>query len=566
MPHTIVRLLMLFGIVVLAGLTSAGAAPPQQSDPPPPIPPPFRLAEDLPILDQAALICTQRFADPAVDLIQSNSPWRELIARRTISDDMVRSTPRAVAMSEDADGTPSSGDDQDGFGQTIAIDSAAELLYGSLYYQVAAESARADETLRVAIYRGNSTSDANRVGLFSVNTAAAASGWQRFDWELADQTAVAALRSSGSATIMIELRSQSADQSNQAVWVDDLAANVCVSALSITGRITHLAAPDADLTSARLILTREDDSGMTPVAETFPSADGGYRFGGLRALPAGSRYRVWFVNNATEPVLPDDRIGFWAGPTLAATATSGEQQLEDFDIGDIQLNLPRSYLRTVAPVSLTWSARQAPTDRYQVCLYDPYRLTNDGAPAQFCSPQIDPSRAALRFELTPQLLAAAAELGFSYGRTYHWYVAALQLNASGAVSEYGYSFAERALTIVPTPAMPAPSAVDLPAEPNLPPAATTPAEWTFLIYAAADNALGDSNRTPGKSRPELQISALGQLAAQHPQVRIVSFLDRYGDTGGQICYLSSPNGPDCREQPEPNSADPATLRDLSRRH
>lgn len=507
----------------------------------------------------SALACTQALADPGVSLAPADSPWLELRDARSFVTDHFSSSPQALLMVEDNDDYREADGDVDSAGQSFAVPAGAELLYGSLRYRVSGSPA-AGEEIELALYSDDTLAPAARVARFSVATAGQTNTWLSLDWELTEAEALKALRESGEALLAISLRSR--DGATQRVWVDDIRANVCVGAAAISGRVTQGGATTG-LDDARILLVRSDGTREEVLAVTSPDAAGRYRFDGLPALAAGARYRVWFLNSPTGG--QSGRIGFWAGPSVAGLAGGQELELAAFDIGDIELGEPASYSEVAAsashPASLSWAARGVTDERYQLCLYDPARLDQEtDGPVQLCGPIRDPARDPLSFSLSPASFAGAPEFGFSYGRSYRWYVVALKLGTDGRVEQYGYSFYEQAITLVEQEVSPPSVPVD--AEPDLPSAPTGSGDWTLMVYAAGDNALGDIGRTPGISGVDVQLAHLAALAPRYPRVRIVVFADRYGDTGARLCYLRPSGGPDCRERAEPNSADPATLRDF----
>lgn len=505
--------------------------------------------------DQGVVRCTQALADPGVSL-ESGSPWREERAARLFAADAFVSAPLSIQFVENNDGVGEPGGDLDSAGQEVTLPASLSALAGSLRYRVAASSASAGDQLRVELYRPGQLNDSGRLAIFTLNTADVDDGtWRRFDWDLQDEAALTTLR--GLGRVLFVVTQAGAGAQAQVIWVDDLSVQRCVPATSISGAITQRNAVSPDLERATIVLTRSDSAGAQVLLRTRPDAAGNYRFDGLPSLPSGAAFQVWFLNAPAGPQRDDTEIGFWAGPRFTGVSDGAQLTAATFDISDIPLLSPASYAEVVAtdaaPARLSWQARGNVGERYQLCLYDPQLLDQaTGLPAQVCSAQLDPARDQMAFELSPASFAAAPQFNFRYGRSYRWYVV-----ASGASGQLGPSFYERAITPVAAPA-PAPSAAVTP-DPDPPAPGAAGARWTVLVYAAGDNALGDPRRAPGTARIDLQLAALASLAPRYPQINLVSYADRHGDTGTQLCYLRPAGGPDCQARAEANSASAANL-------
>lgn len=506
--------------------------------------------------DQGVVRCTQALADPSVSLPAGDSPWREERAARSFVSDPVFSSPQSLRFIEDTDSLVGPGGDLDSAGQEVALPANLSALAGSLRYQVAAGSASAGDQLRVEIYRPGQLNDSGRLAIFTLNTADVDDGtWRRFDWDLQDETTLAALR--GLGRMLFVVTQAGAGAQTQTIWVDDLSVQRCVPATAISGVITQRNAASPDLEWATIVLTRSDSAGTQVLLRTRPDAAGSYRFDGLPSLPSGAAFQVWFLNAPAGPQRDDTAIEFWAGPRFTGVSDGAQLTAATFDISDLPLLSPPSYAEVVAtntsPARLSWQARGNTGERYQLCLYDPQLLDPaTGLPAQVCSAQLDPARNQMAFDLSPASFEAAPLFNFRYGRSYRWYVV-----ASGPSGQTGSSFYERAITPVAAPAQAPSDAVTPDPEPPAPGAAN--ASWTVLVYAAGDNALGDARRAPGTARVDVQLAALASLAPRYPQINLVSYADRYGDTGTQLCYLRPAGGPDCQARAEANSASAANL-------
>lgn len=509
-----------------------------------------------PAPDQGVDRCTQALADPSVSLPAGDSPWREERAARLFDSTIFFSAPQSLRLVEDTDNLVGPAGDLDSAGQEVTVPASLSALAGSLRYRVRAGSASAGDQLRVEIYRPGQLNDAGRLAVFTLDTTAVDDDtWRRFDWDLLDTTALATLRSLGRMLFVVTQAGAGAQA--QEIWVDDLAVQRCVPATSISGTITQRNAVSPDLERATVILTRSDSTGTQVLLRTRPDTAGAYRFDGLPSLPSGAAFQVWFLNAPAGPQRDDSAIQFWAGPRFTEVSDGSQLTAAPFDISDVPLLGPTSYAEVVAtdaaPARLSWQARGNSGERYQLCLYDPQRLDQaTGLPVQVCSAQLDPARNQMAFDLSPASFAATPQFAFRYGRSYRWYVI-----ASGAGGQLGYSFYERAITLVPAPAQP-PSATVTP-DPDPPAPGAPEATWTVLVYAAGDNALGDPRRAPGTARVDVQLAALANLAPRYPQLNLVSYADRYGDTGAQLCYLRPAGGPDCQTRMEANSASAAHL-------
>jgi hypothetical protein len=506
---------------------------------------------------QAALRCTQALADPAVALAAADSPWTEVFPTRQLSTAQSRSAPQSLALV----GAPASGA---ATGQVFSVPANTADLYGTLFVRFSLNNHPASAALRLTLYAGASLEATDQLLSTSLTYASGnANSWRQFDWELTDPVALERLQTAGLATLVLDL----VDINTGLVWLDDLHANVCVPSASLSGHV-RLSDAAADLSGATVLLAHTTATGTQVIASTQSDAAGNYQFSGMQALQADEFYQIWYHNQPGESQRPLGRIGWLAGPVISSLGDGDALSGLDLVLDDLRLDVPEPnatvVLNATTPVTLRWSGRNLSGERQQACVYDPQRIDpRTGAPPELCGPLRNPMRDPLSFTLTPASFAAVPELAFTYGRRYHWYVRVVAATQpAGQPPQRGQSFFEQAISFQPsasTPLSPPPLSTD----PGLPRANSNPAEWTLLIYAAADNELSDGQRRSGPDRVDYWLSELDELAAQHPNVQIVSLLDRFGSTGIEQCAWRGTSR-DCQMRPEQNSATPATLREFVR--
>ena len=557
MKQSLLLILALFTLLAgAAPLTRAQTGPTLfRPDLPAPMPPALR-ASAAAGLAQSSLRCTAAVADPQVSQPPASSPWRVFRPGWTFTSETPFSLPQALYFAADSDGVPASAS----VGQTISLPANLAELYGSLRYRYANGVTGANDRLLVEFYEVDRLDPGGLIARLERDTAPDGDGaWRRFEWELTNPDAIARLRALGQADLLITALN-ALNGATPRLWLDDLEASVCEPAASLSGQVRQGDAPAAD---ASLLLTRSDASGTRLVATASSGADGAYRFNAVPALPAASSYRVWFRASLDAPALERGRLGFWAGPQLSQLAEGVELRELNFDVANVQLERPAPFADVVAtnaqPARFSWSGRAGAGERHQFCLYDPERADQvTGLPAQLCGPLLDPGREPLAFNLAPDSFASAPGFPFAYGRSYRWYVVVYDRDPrSDPQYEYGYSLFERAVTFLPAP----PASPDAPPapEPGDPAPGALGADWSLLIYVAADNALGDPRRAPGSARPVGQLAQLPALAAQYPNLRVLSLVDDYGPGGLRLCAYPASGVPDCWLRPEASSADPTTL-------
>jgi hypothetical protein len=512
----------------------------------PPTPPLFDQAIQAPAAVQlaAAQVCAPTLEDSDVEA--SPTLWKRLPsgAAATVDTAEFYSGQQSLKLQAGSGSTRA-------VGQTaLPVSSAATAIYGSLWFRYASGTAESGDKLNVALYKdGTSTSPLLTLDAFDL--AKTDGTWYKFAWSLTDPVKMATLRSLGSVTFQVTMIN-SIDGSTRSLWLDDLTMDVCLAGIDGTLRSTQ---GGAGLAGAQILLAKNTDDGSTIFDNTISDALGRYSFTGLSALDGDETYQVWFLNASTAASRPDTQLGFWAGPTVNANQLLAQPTLivADMILGDVILNSPASYSQSVMtdadPVTLSWTKRAVTGETYQLCVYDPQRIDPaTSLPAQVCGAKGDTAS----FVLSPQSFNSVPAFGFEYGRHYRWYVVAY-----AADGQYGYAFYERAITLLDA-ASTAPTETVTPSE-NPPAAASATADWLLMVYAAGDNELGDPQRVSRLALLDNQLEWLRDLAASYPSLHLVTLSDAYGDTGTQLCYLPPTGTPDCQQQGEINTGDPATL-------
>lgn len=554
------RVLLVFLLLGLlpASLPAAAQSSPDRfvpgADPPAPPTLGFEMFQsDRPSLNQATGGCVQKLTDEHVSLSESApTPWIEYRRTRTIDTNVGDLASGSIRFDEDNDGElDAEGRDIDSAGQEISVPIGVSSIYADLFYRYETGTTVTGDRLDLELYRVGQLGAGTLITSKSIDVANDDDGtWREATWIINSQQVLDMLIAAGHVVFLVTMRSGVGGPAQQA-WVDDITLDVCAPATSITGKISQATVASPNLSDARLLLTRTNTAGTQLLLATNADAVGNYSFGNVPALASGESDRVWFVN-ATPGVTRDERrLGFWAGPRYSSGGTySGG--VFDFDISDVGLSGPASYSQVVAtdsaPVTLSWSGRGASSDRYQLCLYDPQRIDGStGLPPQVCG-EAGPD---LSFNLSPASFSKTPDFRFSYGRSYRWYVVVTNTNKPG---QYGYSFYERAITLLPEQ-----PTGQSPETPGGSPASASGADWTVLLYLAGDNALGDPLRASALARLDRQLTLLSSVASQYPTVHILALLDTYGNGGSQLCYLDPGGSMDCHAQGELNMGLPATL-------
>jgi hypothetical protein len=503
-------------------------------------------------LSTGFLTCEAGFADSRVDELVGSTPWIEYLRRRTITSSQSFSAENSILLEGGATG------------QELSLPPNLVSLEGDLRYRYAPGSLGVNDRLLVQFYDpDNVLSSAGLVAQIELDPPGPDNGdWKLYEWLLDNEDSIAELRGIGSVVILF----RTVDTSNgttRNMGLDDLRVDICRDTASISGQISQANATSPDLSDAVLLLYRNSGFTRELVSAANPGANGNYVFSGLASLSDGESYQVWFMNAPLTATRTPGRIGFWAGPLITDLDTGPATNI-DFDISDVGLTSPASFetkiLNDRFSVRFNWTGRNIAGEYYQLCAYDPQRIdTATDAPPQVCSGVLTSNDAnTFSTSLSLSSFRNAAAFGFGYGRSYRWYVVVYaQKPQEGVTVPYGYSFFEHALTFeaaaTPPPVQPAPP------EAGDPQAGNPAAEWTLLIYAAGDNALGDRLRVPGASRLDMQLMGLESLAVRYPNINIVTLLDTYGDTGTQVCYYPPGGSADCVERGEQNSASQLTL-------
>ncbi|GIV92723.1 MAG: hypothetical protein KatS3mg056_1432 [Chloroflexus sp.] len=516
---------------------------------------------DEPSATPANLVCFDAIEDAAIDRSPSSSPWRPLRNEVSFTTAAARvfSPPQAIFLVEDDDGDSDGSIDIDSFGQRFSIPPTTEQIIGSLRYRIVPDALGPNDSVTISLNLPDDPTPAGRVFAVDIPLSGRADGnWRSFTWAATD---VASLVDQGAARLQITMRGVN-DGTALALSFDDIEAQVCTRALAtLGGRVSQRNRDTADLSDVQVLLVRSDTNGQTVVATAgVAPADDGFRYQfDVLPLADGERYQVWFVNQPLSGSRDQGRLGLLAGPVVSELA-AGEEILDlDLELGSPRLLDPqpgaRLVLRDDSPVRLSIEPRGIEDELYQICLYDPVVIVPEtGLPAQLCSPLLTADEPYI--DLVP---ASFATFPLRYGHPYRWYAIVHDNRGTEQLPAYGYSFAERTITFLPEP----PSLPVRPVDDEGLPDGLPPASWTVLIYVAADNALGDPLRTSAVARPDFELERLRSLATTYPNLSIVTFYDGYGNTGGQICALRG-STVDCRNRLEPNSADPAILREFVR--
>lgn len=514
-------------------------------------------AVDLPPPDLANLICTDVLADPAIDRAPSASPWRTVRSQVVFTTAAARvfSPPQAIFLTEDDDGDSDGSVDVDAFGQTFTIPATAEQIIGSLQYRIPPGALGPNDTVTLSLNLPDNPTPSGRIFAVDIPLSGRADGnWRSFTWAA---TAIAPLVERGSAQLVMTLRGVN-DGTALSISFDDIEVQVCSRTIAtLSGRVTQRNRASPNLSDGQVLLVRYDSAGQQVVAtaNVAPAGDGfRYQFN-VPPLPAGAAYQVWFANQPLGSSRDERRLGVLAGPVISSLVAGQEVTNLDLEVSTVRLVDPPPnavvVLAADSPVRLQIEPRGIEGETYQICLYDPSLIIPEtGLPPQVCSPPL--TAAEPFFDLVP---ASLATIKLRYGHPYRWYAIVRDTRGTAARPAFGYSFAEHTITFLPAPA-------GLPSQPSSNegmPSGAAPANWTVLIYVAADNALDDPLRMSAVAQPAFELAKLQLLAANYPNISIVTFYDGYGDTGGQICALRG-SAVDCRRQLEPNSADPATLR------
>lgn len=496
---------------------------------------------------QVSMPCQQVLADPTVALTTDASPWTVYAPTRSFATDHAFSQPNSLGLSAGAS-----------VGQALTLPSNLGDLFGELWYRFAPGSNGVVEQLRVELYRVGQVEASGLIATLALLEAAEVTpgAWLQLEWQASDELIAALAERSGQTVVLVVrlLGTDEASDTTTQVWLDDLNLQLCQTQLSVTlrGVVQRDGLPLAD---AKILLSHTSAEGTRVYAAARSDAAGQYGFPGVEALAEGERYRIWYLNTPDQ-ARTSRQLGFWAGPELRALPDEFELTGLNFDVGDVTLLAPESYTTTgvdqALAVNLRWLPRTAAmaNERHRVCLYDPaYGDTQTGLPQEWCSAALDPARDALSVNL--RKLSGFVPVA---GRSYRWYVRV----SSG--SQYGASFHERALRMGSTN-----RANLVPAEQAPPALSASPAQqadWTLMIYVAADNALSATSRSIRATLPEQQLEVLPRLAAAHPRVRLVSLVDRVDQPGVQICSYGPQAEPLCEQDATASSASATTLGDF----
>jgi len=507
--------------------------------------------------EPTSLICTDALLDSSISRPSATSPWQTILPQVvfTSASAQVFSPPQAILLREDDDGVSDGSVDVDAFGQAFTAPANTEQVIGSLQYRIAPGALGPGDTVTVSLNLPDNPTPSGRIFAVDLPLSGRADGnWRSFTWAATD---VGPLVEAGSALFMITLRGVN-DSAALSISFDEIEAQVCRRATAtLGGRVTQQNRAAPDLSNAQVLLLRYDSSGKQVVATAQVAlTDDGFRYRfDVPPLSADALYQVWFANQPLTAGRDDQRLGVLAGPVITSLAAGQEVTDLDLEVSTVKLLDPPPGVQRVLndenPVRFWIEPRGIDDEEYQICLYDPGLIDSvTGMPPQVCSPPL--LSTAPFFDLTPANFTA---MPLRYNYPYRWYAVARDNRGTAAYPAFGYSFAEHTITFTVAPSSPP---AQFSSDEGLLPGAAS-ANWTVLIYVAADNALGDQMRLSAVAQPVVELERLRALAPSYPNISLVTWFDGYGDTGGQICALRG-SAVDCRRQLEPNSADPATLR------
>ncbi|PDW04537.1 clostripain-related cysteine peptidase [Candidatus Viridilinea mediisalina] len=534
---------------------------------------------DQPEVAQVSMPCQQVLADPTVELTADASPWEVYAPTRSFSTEHAASGTTSLGLSAGAM-----------VGQQISIPPNLGDLFGHLSYRLATGSNGGVEQVRVELYRPGQVQVSGLITTLALLDAAEVTpgDWLQLEWHASAETLAALADYAGAAVVFVvrSLGAEGASATTTQVWLDDLRLQLCQTERSVTlrGVVQREGLPLAD---AHMLLSHTSATGTRVYAAARSDATGQYGFPGVEPLAEGEHYRIWYLNTPNQARM-SRQLGFWAGPELRQLPEQFEVTGLDFEVGDVTLLAPAPHasigFNHATTLALRWLPRAEPmaNERHRACLYDPaYGDPQTGLPQEWCSAPLNPARDSLSVSL--RNLSGFVPVP---GRSYRWYVRV----SSG--NQYGASFHERALGLGA-----ARTASLVPAEQTIAQRSIIPmtleqatlsrtrkpigtpcsaicnlqstivngispaqqADWTLMIYVAADNALSDASRA---ALPKRQLEALPRLAATHPRVRLVSLVDSADQAGVQICSYGPQAEPRCEQDATASSASATTLGDF----
>jgi hypothetical protein len=304
----------------------------------------------------------------------------------------------------------------------------------------------------------------------------------------------------------------------------------------------------ANLLGTNAVLSRiAKDGFVEQVDQTYADASGNFVFNHAANLEDGEVYQVLFFNEEQRA----DLLGFWSTPESA----NGSASFGTIDISNVALNSPDNYNLTPFPITLNWQPRSVLGDIYYACVYQIDDLNQLG-----CSDGVSTGQVVLNDPNNTGFFTSD-DLPFTMAlnQDYAWFV--VVENDAG----FGYSYFANAFE-------PIASARIIPNDPKnpdpQPPPSAGQKAWTVLVYMAGDNDLGDPTTCDSCDPPRGPVlqthfqTLKNQANTVAANVNIVTLTDFFGNTGTELCELTTGAAPDCRQLGEKNTADPATLRDF----
>ena len=137
----------------------------------------------------------------------------------------------------------------------------------------------------------------------------------------------------------------------------------------INGRVTYMGAAAAGI---GLQLRFFNGSTWSTAATTTTDGDGRYRITGAASLGSGQQYYVRFGPNSTNLSYLSD----WWAPSLTVYTSGSTVPGGDFDIANVNLQLPANGVAMHLPITFTWQQRGIATDTYRFVFFDP--ITGNG--------------------------------------------------------------------------------------------------------------------------------------------------------------------------------------------
>jgi hypothetical protein len=174
--------------------------------------------------------------------------------------------------------------------------------------------------------------------------------------------------------------------------------------LGIYGKVTYEGAPAAGIW---LALSFFDGSNWSDAGTAITGSDGAYTFR-PPSLPSGQRYSVAYFNGAYGNVSDPRHLDAWLSFDINNFAAGSSVPGGDFDITDVELQLPAPDSTVSLPYTFRWQSRAAtPSDSYE------FELSEPGVQNWYYSPGLG---------WTESYTLTQLPSGFVPGVSYSWYV------------------------------------------------------------------------------------------------------------------------------------------------